>query len=192
MDELETENQTKARALATQLFTDLFAAEPGKVFTQSHTFNGEVYHGFYYEIGCQLLKANPELLVEKARTDIEYFKMLSEALAHSLMNNLDIPQSAKTFMADYLLNPKIKPPMKSGRPGNDDFNKTLRLALCALKDAGIPPSRNDVFKDGFSPNGTDIIIKILKDLGQLGEHYQTNLQRRYYREMKKFNSKTDR
>ena len=191
MDELETEKQTKARAHAYQLFVDLFKAEPGRVFAQSHTFNGEVYHGFYDEIGCQILRAEPDLLVEKARTDIEYFKMLSEALAHSLMNNLDIPQSAKTFMADYLLNPKIKPPMKSGRPGNADFNKTLRLALCALKDAGIPPSRNDSFYLGGDKIGVDIIVEILEDLGRLGDYHQTNLQRRYYREIKKFRSKTD-
>ena len=123
MDELETEKQTKARAHAYQLFVDLFKAEPGKVFAQSHTFNGEVYHGFYDEIGCQILRAEPDLLVEKARTDIEYFKMLSEALAHSLMNNLDISQSAKTFMADYLLNPKIKPPIKSQNQTPDEVRE---------------------------------------------------------------------
>jgi len=191
MDDLETEKQTKARAHAYQLFVDLFKAEPGKVFAQSHIFNGEVYHGFYDEIGCQILRAEPDLLVEKARTDIEYFKMLSEAFAHSLTNDLDIPQSVKTFMADYILNPKIKPHKKSGRPSNNDFNKTLRLALNELKGAGIPPSRNDAFSSRATPNGTDIIMKILKELGHEGEHRQTNLQRRYYREMKRFNSKTN-
>jgi hypothetical protein len=190
MDEPGNKKQAEARAY--QLFETLFAAEPGKVFTESHTFNGDIYHGFDDEIGLQILRAEPDLLVEKAQTNIEYFEMLSKAFAHSLINNLDIPQSARTFMADYLLNPKIKPPKKSGRPSNNDFNKTLRLALHELKSAGIPPSRNDVVSPGFSPNGTDIIIKILKDLGQLGKHYQTNLQRRYYREMTKFNSKTDR
>ena len=189
MDEPGNKKQAEARAY--QLFETLFAAEPGKVFTESHTFNGDIYHGFDDEIGLQILRAEPDLLVEKARTDIEYFKMLSEALAHSLMNNLDIPQSAKTFMADYLLNPKIKPPMKSGRPGNDDFNKTLRLALCALKDAGIPPSRNDSFYLGGDKIGVDIIVEILEDLGRLGDYHQNNLQRRYYREIKKFRSKTD-
>jgi len=46
MDELETEKQTKARAHAYQLFVDLFKAEPGKVFAQSHTLMVKYIMGF--------------------------------------------------------------------------------------------------------------------------------------------------
>jgi len=187
----EPEDKKQAEARAYQLFKTFFAAEPGRVFTETHTLNGEVYHGFDDEIGLQMLQAEPDLLVEKAKINVEYFDMLSKAFAHSLTNDLDIPQSVKTFMADYILNPKIKPHKKSGRPSNNDFNKTLRLALNELKGAGIPPSRNDAFSSRAIPNGTDIIMKILKDLGHEGEYRQTNLQRRYYREIKKFNLKTD-
>jgi len=187
----EPEDKKQAEARAYQLFETFFAAEPGRVFTETRTLNGEVYHGFDDEIGLQMLQAEPDLLVEKAKINIEYFDLLSKAFAHSLTNDLDIPQSVKTFMADYILNPKIKPHKKSGRPSNNDFNKTLRLALNELKNAGIPPSRNDAFSSLAIPNGTDIIMKILKELGHEGEHHQTNLQRRYYREMKRFNSKTD-
>jgi hypothetical protein len=190
MDEPQDKKQAKARAY--QLFKTLFAAEPGRVFTETHTLNGKVYHGFDDEIGLQMLQAEPDLLVEKAKINVTYFDMLSKAFAHSLTNDLDIPQSVKTLMADYILNPKIKPHKKSGRPRNNDFNKTLRLALNELKSAGIPPSRNDAFSSRAIPNGTDIIMKILKDLGHEGEHHQTNLQRRYYREMKRFNSKANR
>ena len=44
MDEPQDKKQAKARAY--QLFKTLFAAEPGRVLTETHTLNGKVYHGF--------------------------------------------------------------------------------------------------------------------------------------------------
>ena len=89
MDEPGNKKQAEARAY--QLFETLFAAEPGKVFTESHTFNGDIYHGFDDEIGLQILRAEPDLLVEKAQTNIEYFEMLSKAFAQSRATIVILP-----------------------------------------------------------------------------------------------------
>ena len=67
----EPEDKKQAEARAYQLFETFFAAEPGRVFTEIHTLNGEVYHGFDDEIGLQILQAEPDLSVEKAKISVE-------------------------------------------------------------------------------------------------------------------------
>ena len=186
MDKHKKENQIKARARAYQLFESLYQAEPEKAFIQIWTFNGEIYYGFDEEIGYQLLLADPDLLIEKARISAESFEMLSKGLAHALINDLTIPKSAKIFIAEYLINPKARPPMKVGKRSDKDFNMTLRLALINLNEAGIPPSRNDATDPDHNETGIDIILEILNELGELGDRDHENLQRLYFRIIKRY------
>jgi hypothetical protein len=180
------EKLIKAREDAYKVFKNLFDEEPGKAFIQIWSLNGEMYCGFDDEVGYHLLEADPNLLVKEAYENGEGFNMLTKAVAHALSNDLEIPKPAKIFIADYLLNPKIRPPMKAGKPSNYAFNWTLRLALLGLAAAGVPPSRNDATYLGHDETGIDIVLEILQELNQLGDRNHENLQRLYFRTMKKF------
>jgi len=119
--------------------------------------------GAQIAIGLQEL-TNEETLLASKKGDKDATICLCWELSRLLRDDMPIPEQCHSFVADMLLTAMWHLISKRGRGVKTNWSRDLAIlyALLALRDAGIPPTRNRARKNGGPACGCEIVTAILE------------------------------
>ena len=138
----------------------------GEGFAEVYLIGDKLVVGTSQEISYKLMiELDTEHLIADAKTDHETFELVLKGAAFAIREKLHLPREISLFIADYLMNEKIRPKRTGGTKEDFDFNWTVRLAMRELIKAGIKPTRNEGTPEENVKCGIDIIREVLEDLG---------------------------